>query len=721
MAGTAPIDSFFPPQTRSTRQSTKRKGLELLNDDERDWTPSKRVKTGKGKAVAQPRPAPAKQKATHASKQAKLAFGLQTPASSVATPQPSSSRARKQIALDEPDTPQPAPTTSAYDTDVVLPTPQATARKGKATRAFHRPTEDASEPSSGTRAASPIIISSSSLDHISPPPAARVKRAVRPLRTSGSIIELTSSEDEDVHSNPFVDRTVRSHSPGSDYELPHLSGPLSPLTQQSSIESGPGSVPEFKVPELPSHMRDAPRLHLRSQVVPSSQSQEMFGSSSSRRSATSPITATSPLLDTTDMRRALPSSGPEIVSSSQTQELPSFFATSSPPQPFSSSLPPSSAPEYSSQSATPLTQLQDVQPMILGPLLNDPLSSRLAQDSPRSTLHKSNHSSHSQVESSQLEELELLLPPSPSRSSRAAAPTKANSPSRQRRSPTPASTPSNLQTYILSKRISAPGESAERASPPPSQVPASSHKAHIVPSDAPIDSATREEALTPAREHRIFTDSPTQEETPIKSPTRAIRPVVDESPTQEELTQSTPYKRRRPRADLGATKRPSPLKPRAQSIVAESDSDTELRGPLPALRLGASQSDSEADDEVNANRAGPSSRAALARIGNGASFLYTGSGKRSRDFSQRSKQASEGRPNDHAARLAQQDMDSQDAFFNPVLSQGAESSSDFGSFVGSIDSDIAEYIAMDIDPPSFSLHTQDLLPVKSVLDRRPRD
>ena len=65
MAGTAPINSFFKPKARATRQSTKRKGADTQNDEEREWTPSKRVKVGKGKAV-ESTPASAKKKTTRA-------------------------------------------------------------------------------------------------------------------------------------------------------------------------------------------------------------------------------------------------------------------------------------------------------------------------------------------------------------------------------------------------------------------------------------------------------------------------------------------------------------------------------------------------------------------------------------------------------------------------------------------------------------------------------
>lgn len=215
-----------------------------------------------------------------------------------------------------------------------------------------------------------------------------------------------------------------------------------------------------------------------------------------------------------------------------------------------------------------------------------------------------------------------------------------------------------------------------------------------------------------------FTGSPTQEETPIQASAHASHPLIDDSPTQEEVTQSTPYKRR-PRTDL-ATKRMSPLKPRPQSPAEESDSDAEFHGPLPALRLAASQSDSEADDEADNNLPGGFSRPAPAPIGNAPSFLYTGSGHRSRHSSQKSKNSSRGRQSQsESSRPAPStDTDTQDSFFNSPTFLNGELTHDSGSFVGSMESDIAEYVPMDVDPPSFDLHTQDLLPVKSVLDKR---
>ena len=235
-------------------------------------------------------------------KQSKLAFGLQTPESTVATPGPSSSRSRKKSVsphdiftyplssdvkiiqvLETDDTPRAQTGEAERNLDTGLPTPQATARRLENVDGTARNFSDDTSPRSpSTRPASPISISSSSLDHIPPPPASRVNRNIRPLRQSGSIIEFTSSEEDNTAINPFQNSATAPTPRSSTFLLPQLSGPLSPLTQHSSMESNDEQA-EFKVPELPTRVRDAPISHPYSHVVPSSQSQEVFGPSPSRR------------------------------------------------------------------------------------------------------------------------------------------------------------------------------------------------------------------------------------------------------------------------------------------------------------------------------------------------------------------------------------------------------------------------------------------------------
>ncbi|KZV69206.1 hypothetical protein PENSPDRAFT_753533 [Peniophora sp. CONT] len=730
MAGTAPINSFFKTQARTTRQSTKRKALDLQNEDERDWTPSKRVKVGKGKAV-EGTPASAKKKAASGSKQAKLAFGLQTPASTVATPRASSSTSRKSMVDSESVTPQARPEVAESSADAGLPTPHATARKGKSAGVARTCTDDTSGANSGSRAASPILVSSSSLDHISPP-VRRAGRPARPLRHAGSIIELTSSEEEDVRHNPFLDCDAKPRSRSPEFELPQLSGPLSPLTQHSSLESSHDKETEFKIPELPTRLRDAPTSSPYSQkIVPSSQSQEVFGGPS----MTSPTATSSSLSDLADLRHSYISSSPRLVPSSQTQELSMSEAPISSQLPLSSlppsSLPPSSMPDSPSQSGSPTSQAQEVQPMLLSPLLNSPSCSGHARISPRNSPRKHSQSGHSQVESSQMEEIELYRPPTPSKGAWVPPPTNENSPSRQHASPSPLpGMPISPQhkTPITAKRITAVDGSPRHAGASNSKTPSKTPvKTPVSAFQPPVGSPTQEEITqtTPykRRPHTDLATRPsanphTREVNLTQTPASAYRPpIIDGSPTQEEITQTTPYKRH-PRTDLVTTKQTSPLKPRAQSVAEDSDSDAELCGPLPAMRLGASQSDSDADDEADNKRAGPSSRPAPARIGNAPSFLYTGSGHRSRGSSQKSKQPSQNSQSQKEDGRLVQELDTQDSFFNSPTFLNREFAPDSGSFVGSIESDMVDYTAMDVDEPSFDLHTQDLLPVKSVLDNR---
>ena len=66
MAGQSPIGYFFTSKHKAptTRQSTKRKGRDSQDEDERDWTP-KRVKGGKGKAAERTPASARKATSTH--------------------------------------------------------------------------------------------------------------------------------------------------------------------------------------------------------------------------------------------------------------------------------------------------------------------------------------------------------------------------------------------------------------------------------------------------------------------------------------------------------------------------------------------------------------------------------------------------------------------------------------------------------------------------------